>query len=61
MEKFKIMLYRIDNRFYHFINALAQVNPLPNAARQTISPSFIFPSCHASHKAIGTEAAVVLP
>ena len=52
---------KTDMCFYQRINAPAQVNPLPNAARQTKSPSFIFPSSHASHKAMGTEAAVVLP
>ena len=46
---------------YHLNKALAQVKPLPKAARQIKSPSLIFPISHASHKAIGTEAAVVLP
>lgn len=50
-----------SSAFYHLSNALAQVNPLPNAARHTRSPSFILPSCQASHKAMGIEAAVVLP
>jgi hypothetical protein len=47
--------------FYHFKIALAQVNPLPNAAKTTVSPDFILPFSHASVKAIGIEAAVVLP
>ena len=46
---------------YHLISALAQVKPDPNAARQTKSPSLIFPASQASHKAIGTDAAVVFP
>lgn len=41
--------------------ALPQVNPLPKAASTTVSPSFTFPCSHASVKAIGIEAAVVLP
>lgn len=69
---FKVMIYNYcDDKpeakscnlqgYHHFSNALAQVNPLPNAARQIRSPSFTSPFSHASHKAIGTEAAVVLP
>ncbi len=46
---------------YHLIIALAQVNPLPNAAKTTVSPDFIFPCSQASVSAIGIEAAVVLP
>src|SRR2546423_1024482 len=46
---------------YHFNNALAQVKPLPNAARQTRSPSLIFCCSQASHKAMGIDAAVVFP
>jgi hypothetical protein len=49
------------NQAHHFNSALAQVKPLPNAARHTRSPLWILPSCQASHKAMGTEAAVVLP
>ena len=45
----------------HLIKAEAHVKPLPNAARQTISPVFILPSSHASSSAIGMEAAVVFP
>lgn len=46
---------------YHLIIALAQVNPLPNAAKTTLSPFLIFPCSQASVKAIGMEAAVVFP
>ena len=46
---------------YHFKSALAHVKPLPKAARQTRSPSFILPISQASHNAIGIEAAVVFP
>jgi hypothetical protein len=46
---------------HHFIKALPHVKPLPNAAIQTRSPSFILPSCNASHNAIGIVAAVVFP
>jgi hypothetical protein len=41
--------------------ALAQVNPLPNAAKTTVSPDLILPCSQASVKAIGMEAAVVFP
>ena len=54
-------LKRGEKVLYHLNNALAQVNPLPNAARQTVSPSLISPFSHASQRAIGTDAAVVLP
>jgi hypothetical protein len=47
--------------YYHFITALAQVKPLPKAAKTTVSPSFTLPSSQASQSAIGIEAAVVLP
>ena len=47
--------------FYHLIIALAQVNPLPKAAKTTVSPGLILPCSHASVKAIGIDAAVVLP
>ena len=40
---------------YHLIKALAQVKPEPKAAKQTKSPSLIFPASQASHSAIGTE------
>lgn len=33
-----IKLSNLEPPSYHFNNALAQVNPLPNAARQTRSP-----------------------
>ena len=46
---------------YHFKIALAQVKPLPKAAKTTVSPSLILPSSQASVKAIGIEAAVVFP
>ena len=46
---------------YQRISAEAQVNPLPKAAKQTKSPSLTFPASHASHNAIGIEAAVVFP
>ena len=52
------MNYNLD---YHLMMALAQVNPLPKAARTIVSPSFIFPCSQASVNAIGIEAAVVLP
>ena len=54
-------LRRGEHVVYHLNNALAQVNPLPNAARQTVSPSLIRPFSHASQRAMGTDAAVVLP
>ena len=38
---------------YHLINALPQVYPLPKAAKQTKSPSFILPASHASQSEIG--------
>lgn len=46
---------------YQRIRAEAQVNPLPNAAKQIKSFSLILPSAQASLMAIGIEAAVVLP
>jgi hypothetical protein len=46
---------------YQRIKAEAQVKPLPNAARQIKSFSFILPSAQASLIAIGIDAAVVLP
>src|SRR6516225_963073 len=46
---------------YHLSSALPQVNPLPNEARQTRSPSFILCCSQASHRAMGIDAAVVLP
>ena len=46
---------------YQRINPLAHVNPEPKAAMQTRLSSFILPCSQASHKAIGMEAAVVLP
>jgi len=54
-------LRRVEKAVYHLNNALAQVNPLPNAARQTVSPSLIRPFSQASQRAMGTDAAVVLP
>ncbi|MNR01287.1 hypothetical protein D3C85_1170870 [compost metagenome] len=50
-----------DELNYHLIIALAQVNPLPKAAKTTVSPDLIFPCSQASVKAIGIDAAVVLP
>lgn len=50
---------RIKN--YQRIRAEAQVNPLPNAAKQIKSFSLILPSAQASLMAIGMEAAVVFP
>jgi hypothetical protein len=35
---------------------LPQVNPLPNAAKTTVSPDLNFPFSHASVNAIGIEA-----
>lgn len=55
---FNIIL-RLKN--YHLIIALPQVNPLPKAAKTTVSPVLIFPCSQASVNAIGIEAAVVLP
>ena len=52
---------KILSHYYQRIIAAPQVNPLPNAARQTKSPSFIKPFSHASQSAIGIDAAVVLP
>ena len=49
------------SQYYHLIIALAQVNPLPKAAKTTVSPDLIFPFSQASVKAIGIEAAVVFP
>jgi len=46
---------------YQRMRAEAQVNPLPKAAKQITSFSFILPSAQASLSAIGIEAAVVLP
>lgn len=46
---------------YHLMITLPQVNPLPKAAKTTVSPDLIFPCSQASVKAIGMEAAVVLP
>lgn len=46
---------------YHRSKALAQVNPLPKAAKHTRSPSCTLPNSQASHRAMGTLAAVVLP
>ncbi len=46
---------------YQRMRAEAQVKPLPKAAKQITSFSFIFPSAHASLSAMGIEAAVVLP
>ena len=58
----QIMLKHSNNiHNYHLISALAQVNPLPKAAKQIKLPSLTKPFSQASHKAIGIEAAVVLP
>ncbi len=46
---------------YHRSSALAQVKPLPKAARHTRSPSLTKPFSQASHNAMGIDAAVVLP
>ena len=46
---------------YHSIIEEAQVNPEPNDANTTVSPLMILPSLIASAKAIGIDAAVVLP
>jgi len=46
---------------YHRITALPQVKPLPKAAITSKSPSFTLPCSIASVKAIGIDAAVVLP
>ena len=46
---------------HHLNKALAHVNPLPKAARQTRSPSLILPCSQASQSAMGMDAAVVLP
>ncbi len=53
--------YSILNIHYHLMSALAQVKPLPKAATQIKSPFLILPCSHASDKAIGIDAAVVLP
>ena len=50
-----------DELIYHLIIALAQVKPLPKAAKTTVSPDLIFPCYQASVKAIGIDAAVVFP
>ena len=47
-------------KYYQRTNALAQVKPLPNAAKQSRSPSFTLPCSHAWHNAMGIDAAVVL-
>jgi hypothetical protein len=41
--------------------ALPQVKPLQKQLKTTVSPVLIFPFSQASVKAIGIEAAVVLP
>jgi hypothetical protein len=46
---------------YHFMITLPKVNPLPKAAKTTVSPDLILPFSQASVKAIGMEAAVVFP
>lgn len=61
-----MLCYRFYNSdklrsIYHRIKAEPQVNPLPKAAKQTKSPSFILLVSHASQSAIGIDAAVVLP
>ena len=50
-----------DTSHHQRISAEPQVNPEPKAARQTRSPSLILPASQASHSAMGTDAAVVLP
>lgn len=47
--------------YYHFNKALAHVKPLPNAVKAYSIGFLIFPCSHASHNAMGTDAAVVLP
>jgi hypothetical protein len=54
-------LHRFLLRSYQRIKAEAQVNPLPKAAKQITSFSLTLPSAQASLKAIGMDAAVVLP
>ena len=46
---------------YHFMITLPHVNPLPKAAKTTVSPDLILPFSQASVKAIGIDAAVVFP
>ena len=46
---------------HHRIRAEAHVKPLPKAARHTKSPGLMRPCAKASLRAIGMEAAVVLP
>ena len=46
---------------YHLITAEPQVNPAPKATRREVSPSLIRPLLRASSKAMGMEAADVLP
>jgi len=60
-EKSVPLRYIQRNTAYQRMSADPQVNPLPNAARQTRSPDLTAPASTASHKAIGMEAAVVLP
>src|SRR6266498_862862 len=56
-----IVHHQNENYFYQYNKALAHVKPLPKAARQTKSPSRSNPFSQISHRAIGIEAAVVLP
>src|SRR5216110_586674 len=49
------------SRPYQRIAALPQVNPDPNAVSTRMSPCFRRPAASASSRAIGIEAAVVLP
>jgi hypothetical protein len=51
----------VEGSDYQRIRAEAQVNPLPNAAKQIKSFSLILPSAHASLNAMGIDAAVVFP
>jgi hypothetical protein len=51
----------LNNKNYHLMMTLPQVNPLPKAAKTTVSPDLILPFSHASVKAIGIDAAVVFP
>ena len=46
---------------HHRIKLAPHVNPLPKAAKQTRSPLFTLPASTASARAMGMEAAVVLP
>lgn len=48
-------------RYAQRSRADAQVNPLPNAAKQITSLFFTLPSAQASLKAMGIDAAVVFP